>query len=68
MITLVKKRERYCSSAEKCHFTPCIAIFSVLKVGHQGSLAMQGSWATFSAETLALKSTNLWRVLPFFQR
>jgi hypothetical protein len=29
---------------------PSIAIFSALKVGHQGSSAMQGSWATFSAE------------------
>jgi hypothetical protein len=50
-ITLVKKHALYCSSAEKCHFTPCIAIFSALKLGHQGSSAMQGSWATFSAET-----------------
>ncbi len=43
LFTLVKKCTRYCSSAEKCHFTPCIAIFfsampcsaifSTLKVG-----------------------------------
>jgi hypothetical protein len=41
--------------------------FSALKVGHEGSSAMQGSWAAFSSETLALKSANLRRVLPFFQ-
>jgi hypothetical protein len=64
----VKKCGRYCSSDEKCHFTPVITIFSALKVGHQGSSAMQGSWATFSAETLMLKSANLRHVSPFFQR
>ncbi len=28
--TLVKKHARYCGSAEKCHFTLCIAVFSAL--------------------------------------
>jgi hypothetical protein len=61
----VKKHGRYYSSSEKCHFTSCITIFSALKVGHQGSSAVQGSWATFSAETLAPKSANLRCVLPY---
>jgi hypothetical protein len=46
---------RYCSSAEKCHFMPCITVFSVLKMGHQGSSAVQGSWATFSTEKCQFK-------------
>ncbi len=32
----------------------------------QGSSALQGSWATFSAETLGLKSANLRHVSQFY--